>query len=146
MKKLFAQVLILLFIALVSGYSKLYATTRSMTQNIAFDQTQLNSNKVEQKCETLESYLKTALTPSEKPAEKIDPTDTEDEEDEFSTYKSLLFKKLAGTSSLYITAASYNVPQSYYHTVSQQKRLQLCRHFLYIPAGKWYICFNVFRI
>lgn len=147
MKKLFAQILILLFIALAGGYSRLYAHTTDMMQNITVATQTINSSDTfTTSAATLDNYIKTALTPTEKPVEKIDPTDTEDEEDELSAYKALSFKKLAGISGLLIPAYNTLLPQADIHTRIYTNSLHTRGHFLYVPSGKWYICFSVFRI
>jgi len=146
MKKLLIHIFFLLFIALGSGYSRLYAHTETMGQNTQNVQAVSTDFSIREYQERVDSYIKTALTTAEKPVEKIDPKDTEDEEDELNAFKSLSFKKLANTSGLLVPAYNGIAPQSQLHTATQQKRLQLCRHFLYVPAGKWYIYFSVYRI
>jgi hypothetical protein len=147
MKKLFVQIVILLFIALAGSNTKLYAGSRAMNQNITEAVQAVSSGDIfMQRTASLENYIKSALTQTEKPVEKIDPTDTEDEEDEMNAYKALSFKKLAGISGMLIPAQNIFAPQAYAHTLIQQNSLQQRRHFLYIPSGKRYIYFSVFRI
>lgn len=147
MKKLVAQVIILLFIALAGGYSRLYAYTAVMMQNTTVATQAINSDDTfTTSATTLDNSIKTALTPTEKPVEKIDPTDTEDEEDELNAYKALSFKKLAGVSGMLIPAHAALIPQADIHTRIYTNSLHARGHFLYVPSGKWYICFGVFRI
>lgn len=146
MKKLLIHIFVLLFIALGSGYSKLYAHTDAVVLNTQNAQEVSTDFSIREYQERVDSHIKTALTTAEKPVEKIDPKDTEDEEDELNAFKSLSLKKLAGINGLLASAYNGIAPQSQYHTATQQKRLHLCRHFLYVPAGKWYIYFSVYRI
>lgn len=143
MKKLFIHIFILLFIALGSSYTKVYAYSGTIAQNT---KTVSVDFQVTDYAVHVDSFVKTALATAEKPVEKIDPKDNEDEEDELNAFESLSFKKLAGISGFNVPAYNGIVTQSEYHTATQQNRLQLRRHFLYVPAGKWYIYFSVYRI
>ncbi len=145
MKKLFVKICIWLFIVFTGATGKLNAS-ESAVYTKTFTQTNFSADNENYNLPVFESSFKTAFKPSEKSIDKIDPTDTEDEEDETGSYKSLSFKKLAGISGYYIPAHNILVPQYSFSTLIKNQSLHYCKLLVYIPAGKRYVLFRVFRI
>lgn len=148
MKKLFVKYLTYLVLVLVTVCGKLHAHTgySNLLVKDTLQATQSIFTNESQKTTTLTeaSYKKTVFE-TVKAFDKVDPTDTEEEEDELSAFKSLTFKKLAAISGNYTPAYNLLVPADAY-TFTTLQSLHTCRLFLFVPSGKLHILFSVFRI
>lgn len=145
MKKLFVKIFVWLFIVFAGALGKLNASENGMCTN-TFTQTSFTADNKSYAQPVFESNIKTAFKPSEKAIDKIDPTDTEEDEDETGSYKSLSFKKLAGINGYYIPAYNTLVQGYLSTTIIKNNSLHYGRLSVYIPAGKRYVLFRVFRI
>jgi hypothetical protein len=140
MRKLLIKIFLTLFILLSGGYSKAYATTYDdciCISQIKINETpaQLNLCKVQNLPAQHVKYTQTDL---EELNDRIDSTDSENEDDDVSSKKLVDVKKyLTSVFSLQNTELLYQ---------PLKKGLPRCNHFFYFTACRRYIIFRVIRI
>lgn len=140
MRKLLIKIFLPLFILLLGGYSQAYANVYN--DCICFTQTanvttpaQLNLCTVKDSPALHVKYTQTDL---EELNDRIDTTDSENEEDEFSG------KKLSQLHKYCATVFSIQAPEYSYRTL--KKGIPQCKHFSYFTSYRRYIIFRVIRI
>jgi len=140
MKKLLIKILLPLFILLSGGYSKAYATAYNYC--ICISQTSIAEAPQHIKLcaikDTPGQHVKYTQTDLEDLNDRIDSTDSENEDDDVSSKKLVEVKKcLTSVFSLQNTELLYQ---------PLKKGLPQCKHFFYFTACRRYIIFRVIRI
>jgi hypothetical protein len=89
--------------------------------------------------------IKASFSPYQKQVEKVDPTDSEEEEESQTASKKLSVKKHTVVATHYFSVA-FAVPAPENHYSSIKKRTDNFPRFSYSISNRWYILFRVIRI
>jgi len=140
MRKLLIKILLPLFILLSGGYSKAYATMYDgciciSQPNIAEAPQHFKLCAVK---DTPAQHVKYSQTDLEELNDRIDSTDSENEDDDVSSKKLLDVRKYA--TSIFSLQSTELIYQPL------KKGLPQCNHFFYFTACRRYIIFRVIRI
>lgn len=143
MKKLFFKFLMFLVLSLTSGYSNLYANGSGHVQASLKNLEQQISDF--QECYSKpDATIKAADSFTFKQNDKTEIRDSEDDEEDSSSFKLAPAKKLTGLSN-YFTNSLFSNTTGYF--CDQVKiSMPLCRHIFNFPSQKLHVVFSVFRI
>ncbi|MFP9098948.1 hypothetical protein ACLI09_07835 [Flavobacterium sp. RHBU_24] len=140
MRKLLIKIFLPLFILLSGGYGKAHATAFDdcicISQSKIIDTPEhLNHCKVQT---VPAQHVKYTQTDLEELNDRIDSTDSENEDDDVSSKKLVDVKK-------YLTSV-FSLQNTEFIYQPLKKGLPQCKHFFYFTACRRYIIFRVIRI
>ena len=140
MRKLLIKIFLPLFILLLSGYSKAYATTYD--DCICISQPNISEVPEHIKLCTVKDTpaltVKYTQTDLEELNDRIDSTDSENEDDDVSS------KKLIDVNKYITSVFSLHNTEFIYQQL--KKGLPQCKHFSFFSPCRRYIVFRVIRI
>lgn len=144
MKKLLTRILITLSVLLLGGHAGAFAKD----SNVPGKQMPVTFHELQDEAVVnllQDAKFKTSFSPYQKQVEKIDPTDSEEEEESQTASKKLSVKKQTVATAAHF-AAAFSVSKPEHHYTSIKKRIDNYARFSYSISNRWYILFRVIRI
>jgi hypothetical protein len=143
MKKVFTKFLMCLCISLISGYGSLYANGNTH-EDTSLKDLEYQFSDFQECYHNLDATIKSADSFTFKQNDKTEIRDSEDDEEDSSSFKLAPAKKLSGLSNYFTNSLFSNTTGYFCDQVKTS--MPLCKHIFNFPTQKLHIVFSVFRI